>query len=128
MSLLASAQNLYVRFRYPVSLPQDIGFALGIPISNYISFSEFIEFLLSNECKPTKLTRFMSREKVEMAFEKAQKKELFHQHSLFSFYFNQGWLEFDLEFDAQSRLRRIHMHHKLILHPQGFELVLPHIS
>lgn len=124
MNLVASAQNLFVRFRYPVSLPQDIGHALGISLENSTRFNNVLQFLLSPQCIPTKLTRFMSREKAEKAFELAQRKEIFNRSSLFSFYFTQGWLEFDLQFDEHSLLRRVYIHHRTIPDSTGFELQL----
>jgi len=124
MNLVASAQNLFVRFRYPVSLPQDIGSALGVPLTNFIRFNDMLEFLLSDKCKATKLSRFMTRDKAEKAFDKAQRKDIFHRSSLYSFYFTQGWLEFDLHFDEHALLRRVYIHHKAISHPDGYELVL----
>ena len=124
MGIVASAQHFLVRLRYPVSLPQDVGHALGISISNFIRFPALLDLIMNGSCKPTKCRRFMERDKVEKAFEKAQKKEIFHQHSLYSFYFNQGWLEFDLEFDCNALLRRIYIHHKSISDPHGFELSL----
>lgn len=124
MNLVAGARNLFVRLRYPVSLPQDVGSALGVPVSNSVRFQSFLQFLTSGQCIPTKLVRFMEREKVERAFEKARRKESFHHHTLYSFYFNQGWLEFDVEFDKNAKLRRIYVHHKEIPYPQGYELAL----
>ncbi len=125
MNLVANAQKLLIRFRYPVSLPEDVGYALGLPISNEEKFTDMLHFLLSASCKPTKLSRFMPRAQVERAFDKALQKERFGNNSLFSFYFTQGWLEFDLQFDQSELLRRIYIHHKLISHPHGYELPLP---
>lgn len=69
----------------------------------------------------------MDRSQAEKAFEKAKRKERFGNNSLFSFYFTQGWLEFELQFDESELLRRIYIHHKLISHPNGYELPLPSI-
>ena len=55
----------------------------------------------------------------------ALRKERFSSSSLYSFYFNEGWLEFELQFDADSLLRRVYLHHKLIQDEDTFELRLP---
>lgn len=70
----------------------------------------------------------MNRTQAEKAFEKAKRKERFGNNSLFSFYFTQGWLEFELQFDESELLRRIYIHHKLISHPNGYELPLQLIT
>ncbi len=116
--------RLFIRFRYPVSLPEDISEALGIPLSNYLSFEEFVEHLISPTCRVTKLTKFMPREKAEYAFRSALRKERFKQNTLFSYYFSEGWMEFVLQFDEQSRLRRIYLQHQKIQSPLGVEIPL----
>jgi hypothetical protein len=115
---------MLVRFRYPVSLPQDIACCLGIQMHNSLRFKELLHKLTSSEQLPTKLTKFMSRETAERAFQNALRKEHFPQSSLYSFYFNEGWLEFELQFDEHSRLRRLYLHHKLLSYPSGYELSL----
>ena len=54
----------------------------------------------------------MPREEAEAAFQSAQRKERFGRNSLFSYYFQEGWLEFKLYFDEKARLRRIYLQHK----------------
>ena len=115
----------FLRFRYPVSMPEDIAAALGIEVSKFITFKQFVSCLTSPSCCPTKLIRFMSRERAEEAFRSAIRKEHFHQNSLFSYYFNEGWMEFVLHFDDQSRLRRLYIHHKDIQGEEGLEITLP---
>lgn len=116
--------RFFIRFRYPVSLPEDIAQALGINLSNYITFEKFVGQLTCPSCAPTRLKKFMSREKAEEAFQNAHCKEHFKKTSLYSFYFSQGWMEFVLEFDDQSRLRRVYLHHKDIKHDRGVEIQL----
>lgn len=116
--------RFFIRFRYPVSLPEDIAEALGISLSNYITFDKFVSLLTCPSCKPTKLQRYMPREKAEQAFKNAHCKEVFNGTSLFSFYFTEGWMEFKLEFDNQSRLRRLYLHHKHIKQEDGTEIKL----
>lgn len=113
-----------VRFRYPVSLPEDIALALGIEASNLLTFEEFVSRLISPGCRPTRLTKFMPREKAEAAFQGALRKEHFKKNSLFFYYFNEGWLEFILLFDEDSRLRRIYLQHKKFAKDEGVEIQL----
>ena len=107
-----SFRRFLIRFRYPMSMPEDVANDLGLEISNLVTFNEFIHRLTSPESRPKKLIRFMPREQAESVFSTALRKEKFNQNSLFSYYFNGGWMEFALSFDGQSRLRRIYIHHK----------------
>lgn len=104
--------RLLLRFRYPVSMPEDIATDLGLNISNFITFKEFINRLVNPDHRPTKLIRFMPREEAEHMFQTALRKEKFRNNSLYSYYFNEGWMEFVLQFDDQSRLRRLYVQHK----------------
>ena len=122
MDLFESFLQMFIRFRYPVSLPQDIGQALGIEMDNRISFSNLLTFCC--ESQPSSLSKFMARIDAENVFHNALRKERFKHSSLFSFYFNEGWLEFELLFDHHSRLRRVYLHHKQISDHHGHELAL----
>lgn len=113
-----------IRFRYPVSSPEDIAQDLGIPATNFLTFQEFFLQLSSPSCRPAKLNKFMPREEAEEVFQTALRKEKFSRNSLFSYYFNEGWVEFVLQFDDQSRLRRIYLHHKEIPQDEGIEILL----
>lgn len=112
MNLLAPLFKLLIRFRYPVSLPEDVATDLGLNLSNYLTFPEFIDCLIHSQQRPTKLIKFMPREQAERIFTMALRKERFKQNSLFSYHFNGGWMEFILQFDEQSRLRRLYICHK----------------
>jgi hypothetical protein len=125
MNILEFASNLFVRFRYPVSLPTEVANALGVEITNHVSFPEMLQLLTSPQCKPTKLQRLMPRDKAERAFAGALRKEALGHCTLFSYYFPGGWMAFELHFDDASLLRRVYIHHKQIPHPRGFELPLP---
>lgn len=116
--------RFFLRFRYPVSLPEDVAKALGIEVSNFMTFEEFVNQLVSPTCRPTRLKKFMSRDKAEAAFQDALKTERFKQNTLFSYYFSEGWMEFVLLFDEHSRLRRIYLRHKKISRDRGFEIPL----
>lgn len=104
--------RLLIRFRYPVSMPEEVASDLGLTISNSLTFKEFINCLTNPCLRPAKLSRFMPREEAEGIFQTALRKERFKQNSLFSYYFNGGWMEFMLLFDEQSRLRRLYIQHK----------------
>lgn len=66
----------------------------------------------------------MSRAKAEEAFCKAPLKEKFQNDTLVSYCFNEGTLEFFLQFDNDSKLRRIYLQHKDIKQDKGFEIKL----
>ena len=124
MELFKYVFEMLVRLRYPVSMPQDIACALGIQVQNTVRFRGLLTQLTDPSCKPPNLTKYMPRDKAERCFHHASRKERFQQSSLYSFYFNEGWLEFALHFDETSRLRRLYVHHRLIPHPSGYELPL----
>jgi hypothetical protein len=113
-----------LRFKYPMTLPEDIAADLGIQASNFLTFNEFVCQITSISCRPSKLKRFMAREAAEAAFESAQRKEKFGRSSLFSYYFHKGWLEFNLHFDDKSRLRRVYLQHKDLKEEKGIEIPL----
>ncbi|MCB1118598.1 MAG: hypothetical protein KDK65_01420 [Chlamydiia bacterium] len=116
--------RLFVRFRYPVSLPEDVANALGISISNWISFETMLKQLSHPNSPPKYLAKYMPRAEAEEPFHQAPKKEHFCRTSLFSFYFNEGWLAFKLQFDEADRLRRLFVQHPSIPHPDGIEIPL----
>lgn len=125
MYLIEALTRLLSRFRYPCSLPEDVAQALGIHLANCLSFDEFIALLGQPECRPTKLRKYMQRQKAEDAFQTALKKETFGSLSLFSYYFNKGWLVFALHFDEQARLRRIYLQCPSMQSSiDGFEILL----
>ncbi|HRD55943.1 MAG TPA: hypothetical protein PLC42_06055 [Parachlamydiaceae bacterium] len=124
MKALDLLSRFFLRFRYPISMPEDVATALGVPISNYITFKEFISCLASPSCKPTKLVKFMPREKAEEAFGKASLKEKFQNNTLISYCFSEGWVEFILHFDDNAKLRRIYLQHKWIEQDRGLEIEL----
>jgi len=124
MKALIRCSRLFLRFRYPVTLPEDIAYALGIEVSNFDTFDTFIKKLTHPSSLPTKLAKYMPKNKVDEAFSHAQKKEHFGSTSLYSFYFSEGWMEFKLEFDPNSLLRRIYIHHRRIQAEQGIEMRL----
>ena len=117
-------RRLFLRFRYPVTLPEDVATALGVDLSNFLSFNEFMMELTKPNFKPGSLRRYMSRQKAEEAFRYAQRREIFNNSSLFSFYFLEGWMEFIMEFDEKDKLRRLYLHHKNIPNERGIEIPL----
>jgi hypothetical protein len=124
MKAMDQLYRFFIRFRYPVSMPEDIATALGLDISNYVTFDQFVNLITHPTCKPTRISKYMPREKAEEAFRGAQCKDRFKRSTLFSFYFSEGWLEFTLEYDEQSLLRRVYVNHKQIKQDRGVELTL----
>ena len=127
--IFASIDNFIrfiARFRYPISLPEDITKATGIPLKNLMCFERILHKLTNPKCNTVQLRKFMEMEEVCMAFRKAYKKEMFSKNCLFSYYFNEGWIEFKVCFDDDNKLRRVYLHHKSIQSDRGLELPLLH--
>lgn len=112
MKFFESFFRLLVRFRYPVSLPEDVARDLGLNLSNFITFPELIKHLIHPGHRPSRLMKLMPREQAESLFQAALRKERFQHNTLFSYHFNGSWLEFVLQFDDQSHLRRLYIRHK----------------
>lgn len=124
MKALGWLSHFFLRFRYPVALPEDIATDLGVNLSNFLTFEEFVCLLANLSARPRHLSRFMPRQEAEATFQKAQRKEYFSRTTLFSYYFHEGWLEFSLYFDEQSRLRRVYLQHRHLSCEQGVEIPL----
>ena len=124
MHLVESLMRLISRFRYPVSLPEDIAHDLGLHLPNSLNFQAFLKLLASPHQRPAKLRKYMSRTLAEATFETALKKESFKSCALFSYYFNKGWLVFALYFDEDSRLRRVYLQCPACESIDGFDLSL----
>ncbi|MEX1013312.1 MAG: hypothetical protein WD595_03640 [Waddliaceae bacterium] len=125
MKAVNQIAKFFLRFRYPVSLPEDIGCALGVKFPLIVTFDDFFHQLTSPSCHPTRLKRMMPRKEVEGIFSNAPKIERFQQNTLVSYYFNQGWIELDLKYGPNDELRRIYLHHQRIQNGnEGHELPL----
>lgn len=124
MRPLGWISKILLRLRYPVTLPEEIATDIGVSLTNFLSFDEFVRTLTNLSCRPRHLKRFMPRDTAEAAFQNAQRKEIFGRNSLFFYYFSEGWLEFSLHFDEQSRLRRVYLRHKQLPREQGVEILL----
>jgi hypothetical protein len=124
MYLRQSLIRLISRFRYPVSLPEDVAHDLGMQLPNTLPFHAFLQLLASPHQRPANLRKHMSRTMAEAAFASALKKEMFKSSSLFSYYFNKGWLVFALYFDDHSRLRRVYLQCPACEPLEGFDLTL----
>lgn len=105
---------LFTRLRYPFSTPEEVASDIGLNITNRVSFEEFISCLTNPAQRPTKICKYMPREKAEMVFQLARRKEKFRHDSLYSYYFKGGWMEFLLHFDNEKRLRRLYVCHKTL--------------
>lgn len=124
MDLLENLTRLLSRFRYPVSLPEDVSHDLGIYLPNTLSFQNFLKLLASPHHRSTTLRRYLSRSQAEGALKSALRKETFKSCSLFSYYFNKGWLVFTLYFDEKARLRRVYIQCPACEAIEGFDLPL----
>ena len=124
MNLFESLMRLCCRFRYPVSLPEDVANDLGMKLPNTLSFKEFLHLLSSPHHHPTRIKKFMKREQAEKVFELALKREKFKSSSLFSYYFNKNWLVITLYFDEEDRLRRLYLQCPACEQLDGFDIPL----
>lgn len=113
-----------LRFRYPVSMPEDLEEVLGLEVPNFWHFDKVLAYLRASINRPNNLRRYMPRDVAERLFSNAVRKERFKQRSLYSYYFRGTWMEFALHFDDQSRLRRVYLHHRDIDARNGVELLL----
>lgn len=124
MQILDKFYRFFLRFRYPVSLPENVAEALGASVSNFLTFDQFVHRLTNPYFRPERIKKYMPREEVEKAFESAQRQERFLHKTLCSYYFSEGWVEFVLLFDENSKLRRIYLLHKSISKEEGVEIHL----
>lgn len=124
MKVTGLFNRLFLRFRYPVSLPEDIAHDLGVDLTCHLTFDEFMNRLHCPHFRPTRLKKYMPRELAEDAFSSAFRIDKFGQKSLFAYYFTEGWMGFVLQFDDQSRLRRVYLQHKYIQDDIGLEITL----
>lgn len=108
--LLSSIKLGYNRLRYPFSMPEDIGEDLGLDITNQLNFESFLQLLCSSSCLPQNLQKYMERDHVEKHFSHAFRTDRFSDKTLVCYYFKQGWIEFELKYDDENRLRRIWLH------------------
>lgn len=116
--------SLIARIWYPVALPEHVAEALGIKVSNFLSFKELIKILSQSPCSPKRLSRFMPRDAAELVFHHATCKEVFRHKTLVSYYLPEGWIEFVLCYDNEERLRRVYLNHKEIENESGVEIPL----
>lgn len=123
MKAMDLLSDFLVRFRYPISLPEDISKALGVPLSNRLPFNEFVNRLAAPALKPTTLSKFMLREKAEEAFCNAPCQERFNESTLITYYFKDGPMQFILKF-KDEKLRRVCLLHKDIPQDEGIEIQL----
>lgn len=128
MQMIEHITRLISRFRYPVSLPEDLARDLGIQIPNTVNFCQLLKYLKSSDLRLTRFKRFMPRELAENAFRSALKKESFKSSTLFSYYFKKSWLVFALYFDEEGGLRRLYVQCPSCSGLDGFDIHLAEIS
>ncbi len=124
MQIVENLVRLLSRFRYPVSLPEDLAKDLGVKLANTVSFRQLLRELHSSDLRCGRLKRFMARAEAEAIFNSALKKESFKSSSLFSYYFNKSWLVFALYFDETERLRRLYVQCPSCCDFEGFDIHL----
>lgn len=116
--------RFFARFRHPVTLPEDVAETLGIKVSNFLSYHEFIKKISTSASNPQRLARLMPRNEAESAFQHATCIERFGYKTLVSYYFSEGWVGFVLDFDEHMQLKRIHLRHNEIKQEEGLEINL----
>lgn len=124
MQLVEQFTRLISRFRYPVSLPEDLANDLGVKLANTVSFRQIIRVLHSSDFRCSRLKRLMDRQLAEDIFRSALKKESFKSSSLFSYYYNKSWLVFALYFDSENRLLRLYVQCPSCSQMEGFDIHL----
>ena len=124
MQIVENLTRLISRFRYPVSLPEDLAKDLGVKLVNTVNFRQLLRILHSSDLRCNRLKRLMSRAQAEAIFRSALKKESFKSSSLFSYYFNKSWLVFALYFDEKDQLRRLYVQCPSCSNFEGFDIHL----
>ena len=120
--------RLAARFRYPITLPEEVAEALGVEVSNFLTFETLISTLQESWGNPMRLARFMPRKLAESAFRCATSKDVFKDKTLISYYFQQGIIEFVLLFDEKGRLRRVYLQHKNLQNAIEIKLTASYIG
>lgn len=123
-NLLYPLKRLMMRWRYPVCCPEDISQALGMRLTNQLTFDELVCKITSPHCSVNSLYKYMHRSTAEAAFCNALRVECFHNSTLVSYYFTEGWLVFNLQFDKDGKLNRLFLQHQCIPDRQGIEIAL----
>lgn len=124
MKISTRFSRLLMRFRYPVALPVDVAEALGIEESCFLSLDTLLNCIKNGEYSPKNIQKYMLREDAEALFSQASCAEHFPRNTLFAFQFNKQWLEFSLQFDEDSRLRRLYLRHPSLPEENGIEIPL----
>ncbi len=114
--LRAMRRGVY-RLRYPLSSPLDVIEALGIDVRETLSFKAFLRELTDHSLHSPYLHRLMPREEAEVIFDRAIAKDSYRHDTFFSYILDAQWLEVQLIYDHQDRLRRVYLHHKHFIQP-----------
>jgi hypothetical protein len=126
--ILENLSRFLSRFRYPVSLPEDIATDLGLDIPNTLTFEQFLNRFSAQLAPPKHLWKWMRRDAAENVFKLAQKSEIFLSSTLYSYYFSKGWIVIALYFDENEALRRVYVQcpqdERQGVFDGGFDLVL----
>lgn len=103
-------QTFFTRLRYPYSLPEEIAKDLGIPLTNQMPYQRLQTRICKRRWCPTTLYKFMPKEDALEMLSSAYRIDHFGNKEIVSYYFREGWIEFELNFDEESRLRRLELH------------------
>jgi hypothetical protein len=116
--------RLVKRFQYPNSWVKDVAEDLGFSISHGAPFEALIEHINTPHFRPGSLYLSMPRKLAEGAFQRALKKEVYQSCSLFSYYFDGGWLVMALHFDQAQRLSKVYVSCPAECSCRGFSILL----
>jgi len=100
----------FVRLRYPYSLPEELASDLGLPLCNSMPFARIETKICKRRWCPSTLYKFMSRDEALSTLSRAYRVDHFGCKEIVSYYFREGWIEFELHFDPEGRLRRLQLH------------------
>jgi hypothetical protein len=124
MRLFYYLAKLYSGWQYRLYSFKEVADDLGVDVPGNIAFEGFVKALTTQYGHSAKLTKFMPRDDAEKVFASAIKKERFSRHSLYSYYFDKDWVGFYLQFDQNSKLRRLYIQHKNFKKHSGEEIEL----
>lgn len=122
--MFCGLQRFFLRFKYPIILPEEVARTLEINAPINLTVDELIVCLTSGSQSSPLLVSHAKRETLEKCFSNAQQLEKFGRKTLISYYFSEGWLELSLEFDAHDTLSRAFVIHQKIPGDQGYEIAL----
>jgi hypothetical protein len=116
--------RLVKRFQHPRSWVKDVADDLGVQLPPDVSLEAMLLHLQGKDFRPRSLFLSMPRRRAEEAFQKALKKEVYESCSLFSYYFDPGWLVMALYFDQFQHLSKVFVSCPAEFQCKGFSILL----